>query len=89
MTDKEAIEVLLKEVDGIPSDVWDEGCEKFENAVKRAVQALENERPQATWIRQRADKTHYNYFCSECGCKSEFRKGNYCPNCGAKMGESK
>ena len=43
------------------------------------------ERPQGEWERVRVDKTHYNYVCSECGYKAEFRKGNYCPNCGVQM----
>lgn len=40
MTNKEAIKILLKEVDGIPSDVWDENCDKFADAVQLAIQAL-------------------------------------------------
>lgn len=43
------------------------------------------QRPQGEWERVRVDKTHYNYVCSECGYKAEFRKGNFCPNCGAQM----
>ena len=40
MTNQEAIEILIKQVDGIPSDVWDEDCVKFANAVNFAIKAL-------------------------------------------------
>ena len=43
------------------------------------------EEPKGEWIKQRTDKTHYTYICSVCGHKAEFRKGNYCPNCGTRM----
>lgn len=34
------------------------------------------------WIK--VVESYLPYMCSECG-KSEFRKSNYCPNCGAEM----
>lgn len=49
MTNKEAITILVKEVEGIPSDVWDEQSDKFADAVHLAIKALE-ERPTGKWI---------------------------------------
>ena len=40
---------------------------------------------QGKWIPIRRDKTHYDYYCSECGHKIPYRKEKVCPNCGADM----
>lgn len=50
MTNTEAIEILLKEVDGIPSDVWDDNAEKFKEAVSIAVKALSKKRAASAFI---------------------------------------
>ena len=39
----------------------------------------------ARWKVQKKDKTHYDYFCSNCATKSRFKKSPYCPNCGRQM----
>ena len=49
------------------------------------IQALPPIQPKAKvghWIK--VVEVYLPYMCSECG-KSEFRKSNYCPNCGAEM----
>lgn len=40
MKTKEAAKILKDQVNGIPSDVWDEDCEKFSEAVNLAIRAL-------------------------------------------------
>jgi len=40
MKTKEAAKILTDHVNGIPSDVWDEDCDKFTEAVNLAVKAL-------------------------------------------------
>lgn len=41
----------------------------------------------ASWISEKVDKSHYNYYCDHCDYKSKFVKSNFCPNCGYMMNE--
>ena len=58
----------------------------FEGTLIDAINAVEAlpsaDRPQGEWI-----SNHDGYWiCSECGLRVLiYAKGNYCPNCGAKM----
>ena len=40
---------------------------------------------EAYWQAVKTDKSHYNYFCSNCKAKSRFRKSPFCPMCGYRM----
>lgn len=73
---------------GAPTIDYESGLrvlEIIDRAPTVVNEKLTTERPQGEWERVRVDKTHYNYVCSECGYKAEFRKGNFCPNCGVQM----
>lgn len=85
MTDKEAIIHLHKEVESIPSDCYDEGTEKFAEAVEVATKAL-------NW----RDHQQHGYWkddgtCSVCGMSANYTKNgwvdksNFCPQCGRQM----
>ena len=43
----------------------------------------------AHWIKEKFDKTHYNYYCDHCNFKSKFHKSKFCPGCGYMMVEDK
>lgn len=78
MTDKEAIIHLHKEVESIPPDCYDEGTEKFAEAVEVATKAL-NWRDHQQHAHWKDDGT-----CSVCGHDSP-TKSNFCPQCGRQM----
>lgn len=71
MTRKEAIKIL-KSI----SDISTQG-----EAIDMAIDALQD-RPQGEWISNHDG----SWNCSECGLRVFiYAKGNYCPNCGARM----
>ena len=37
------------------------------------------------WVAKKRDRTHYDYFCHNCGRKQRFRKTPFCPMCGFRM----
>ena len=39
------------------------------------------------WVAEKVDKSHYHYYCNNCGCESKYKKSKYCPDCGRKMEE--
>ena len=43
----------------------------------------------AHWIKEKFDKTHYNYICDHCFYKSKFHKSKFCPDCGYMMEDKK
>lgn len=73
MTNKEAIFVLKKEFEYIPSD-YDKSA--LEKALELAIKALE-ERPQGEWI----DYDNTFYKCPDCGYLLE----KCCPQCQNKV----
>lgn len=64
-------------------------------AISNAVKVLPSvtpSRPRGKWIQTKDECEGVNFYnfsfeCSKCGKERSF-KSNYCPNCGAKMGES-
>lgn len=56
-----------------------------------AMPTIEPERKKGKWINHRNDNGHNIADCSECGETLQWFdddiKPNFCPNCGAKMGE--
>ena len=94
MTNKEAITILVKEVEGIPSDVWDEQSDKFADAVHLAIKVLK-ERPHGKWINHPIKEFEEWDICTACGtgCRRRIYEDNaltvynypFCPNCGADM----
>ena len=40
---------------------------------------------EAYWLMKKTDKTHRDYFCSNCKNKQRFRKTPFCPMCGYRM----
>ena len=83
MTNTEAIEILKKEIDGIPDDL-DTG--DFTNAVRLAIKSLENARPHGKWIYHEnwENDGECPYECSKCGTCYDYDM-NFCGNCGAYM----
>ena len=75
MTRKEAIKTL-RELWRETNDSW------YEEVYDMAIEALSADRPTGKWVSNH-DGT---WNCSECGLRVFiYAKGNYCPNCGAKM----
>ena len=71
---------LIKRSDAIGACAY-ETIECYE--ARKAIRALPSaDRPQGEW-----KSNHNGYWtCSECGLSFLFyAKGNYCPNCGARM----
>lgn len=85
MTDEKAIEILLKEVDGIPSDVWDESAEDFADAVQIAVYAIKQiAEDYGKWIIHKDFNESIKFGCNKCGNLANI-KSRFCPNCGKRM----
>ena len=85
------VEVKQRAVDlleSLPSaDITDtEECQKCQETTERVLlnkASAEADRPIGEWISNH-DGT---WNCSECGLRVfVYAKGNYCPNCGARMG---
>lgn len=59
-------------------------------ALDMAIASLENERPSGEWVKDEIterNKRTYPYKCNQCGCYHRAMY-DYCPSCGAKMGEN-
>lgn len=89
MTNKETIETLKNIKAGFETDEWLQDDIK---ALDKAIETLENQKT-GHWI-DYAELTGEwegtkKYACDKCGEKVGVFKSNYCPNCGAKMEESK
>lgn len=99
MTENEAIEVLQK-IKPIPHRGDGKGITHTLEiiAIDMAIKALEQQptRPTGKWIAQDIHNCHTDFKCSACGYIHGFMHlygkptadYTYCPNCGARMGES-
>lgn len=68
----------MDDISGVFADI-------AENRIDTWINELPPIQPKAKvghWIK--VVEVYLPYMCSECG-KSEFRKSNYCPNCGTEM----
>lgn len=80
MTREEAIKILkaIRVYECYPKSA----SEETKEAIDMAIEALSADRPTGEWVSNH-DGT---WNCSECGLRVfVYAKGNYCPNCGAKM----
>lgn len=85
-TREEAIKYLIKPV-ATSTEIGEEKQKEFE-AYNMAIEALSADRPMGEWIFNPKDAIELMFTkpkCSECGFESS-DGGNYCPNCGARMG---
>lgn len=72
------------------NEVYNEDSDGYNYAIAldMAIEALLADRPQGEWVSNHDS----SWNCSECGLRVFiYAKGNYCPNCGARMkgGDSK
>ena len=78
MTREEAIQILADLIDSPFLHTW----EKQNKALHMAIEVLSVDRPNGEWISNHDG----SWNCSECGLRVFiYAKGNYCPNCGARM----
>lgn len=95
MTDAEAIRILSvelwhteshKKIEGKATEYYEE-LSQIAEALKMAIEALKNERPQGKWIMNKTSARGRNYTCTICK-KVSRNKFDFCPNCGADMREA-
>lgn len=84
MTREEAIEKIINGFCNLRvwCELYPDNCQKEDCEMWWAIEALSADRPTGEWVSNH-DGT---WNCSECGLRVfVYAKGNYCPNCGAKM----
>lgn len=81
MSNKQAVQILIP----MRNMMCDQnGCPISDAvfALDKAIEALSADRPQGEWVSNHDG----SWNCSECGLRVFiYAKGNYCPNCGARM----
>lgn len=89
MTDKEALKVF-SEISNFCNS-WSWNSQTFANAIERArnalIESVKNGDFKAAPVKHGRwlNNTNGTFTCSVCGKRAS--RGNYCPNCGAKMDE--
>lgn len=56
-------------------------CPRFNRVIRETVTEVRAEQKTGKWVNNR----NGTYECSECGCRHG--RSNFCPNCGARMGD--
>ena len=84
--EREALMQELEEIGGCdaPPDSWADG---FDKGILSAIKHVEAQpADDVTEVRHGRWIEDQEFFkCSECGCLTDYRLSNFCPDCGAKM----
>ena len=57
----------------------------FKDGYREALNDLRKYSHKAHWDAEKVDKSHYYYYCDNCGHQSKYKKTLYCPECGSQM----
>ena len=57
----------------------------FKDGYYEAIEQLKKSGHKAHWEAYKVDKSHYYYYCDNCGNQSKYKKTPFCPLCGSQM----